>query len=185
MHLSSEKIFFAMVICHKCLEHCCFFSRPFFEASHVSAGTLQLKFQGMKFFSSILGNWNIFLERFKVFCITHKKIEKYDGKNMKHASIMYCFNFFRNQWMMTALISYNSFKNVNMCLLEEAIYEKCRCGHFQSEGGVKSFRIWGLKKFRTGGSYFCWGRGQYSITCHEICEHIISNGRFKSTTNTS
>ena len=41
-----------MAIWRKCLEHCCFSSKPFLKqlASDVSAATLQLKFPGMKFF---------------------------------------------------------------------------------------------------------------------------------------
>ena len=48
----------------------CFSSRPFLKqlAAHVSADTLQLKFPGMKFFSSIKGTETFFLEGFKVFC---------------------------------------------------------------------------------------------------------------------
>ena len=69
----------------------CCFSRPFLKqlACHVSADTLQLKFSGMKFFSSILGIETIFLEGFKVFCTvfmkdksSYIKIEAYDGKNV-------------------------------------------------------------------------------------------------------
>ena len=47
---------------------------------------------------------------------------------------MYCFNFFRNQ-LWQHLISYNSFRNMNMCLLEVATCEKCRSSHFQWKGG--------------------------------------------------
>ena len=48
----------------------CFSSRPFLKqlAAHVSADILQLKFPGMKVFFINQGNWNIFLEGFKVFC---------------------------------------------------------------------------------------------------------------------
>ena len=63
---------------------------------------------------------------------------------------MYCFNFFRNQ-LLQHLISYNSFRNMNMCFLEVAMSEKCRSSHFQSEGGVKSLRTWGVKKFQDWG----------------------------------
>ena len=48
---------------------------------------------------------------------------------------MYCFNFFRNQ----LLWHLNSIRNVNMCLLEVAMFEKCRSSHFQSEGESKKF----------------------------------------------
>ena len=60
MHLlSSEKISFSMAICRKCLELLVFSSRPFLKqlASHDSADTLQLKFQGMKFFLIHPGNY--------------------------------------------------------------------------------------------------------------------------------
>ena len=79
--------------------------------------------------------------------------------------LMYYFNFFRNP-LWQHLISYNSLRNSNMCLLEVAMCEKCRSSHFQSEGGVKSFRTGeGLKNFRTRGITFAGG-GQYRITCH-------------------
>ena len=49
-------------------------------------------------------------------------------------------------------VSFNSFRNMNMCLLEVAMCEKCRSSHFQSEGGVKSLSTWGsVKYFRTRG----------------------------------
>ena len=67
--------------------------------------TLLLKFLGMKFFLSfILGIETIFMENFKVFCMVlmkdkssphTQKIEPHDGKNV--VSLMYFFNFFRNQ----------------------------------------------------------------------------------------
>ena len=55
---------------------------------------------------------------------------------------MYCFNFFRN-YLWQHLINY-IFRNVNICLLEVAICEKCRNSHFQLEGGVKSLRTGGV-----------------------------------------
>ena len=73
-----------------------------------------------------------------------------------HLLKMCCFNFFRNQ-LWQHLICYNSFKNVNMCLLEVVMFEKCRSSHFQSEGGVKSLRNGGLRNFRTGGVTFAGG----------------------------
>ena len=65
---------------------------------------------------------------------------------------MYCFNFFRNQ-LWQHLISYNSSRNMDMCLLEVSMCEKCRSSHFQSErgGGSKKFEYWGVKKFGIGG----------------------------------
>ena len=50
---------------------------------------------------------------------------------------------------------------MNMCLLEVAMYEKCRSSHFQSERGVKSLRTeGGVKNFRTGGGgVYCLGGG--------------------------
>ena len=65
---------------------------------------------------------------------------------------------------------------MNMCLLEVAMYEKCRGSHFQSERGVKSLRTGGgVKNFRTGGGGFTvLGEGllllggQYPITCHVL-----------------
>ena len=52
---------------------------------------------------------------------------------------MHCFSFFRNQ-LWQHLIIYNSFRNMNMCLLEVAMYEKCRSSDFQSERGSKKFK---------------------------------------------
>ena len=58
------------------------------------------------------------------------------------------------------LISYNSFRNVEMYLLEVAICEKCRSSHFQSEGAVKSLRTGGLvKKFEDWRGLLIWERG--------------------------
>ena len=71
---------------------CCFSSKPFLKqlASHVSAAMLQLKFPGMKFFSSILGIETFLFGWLKSFfhsvndrqVVTHKKIEKHDGENV-------------------------------------------------------------------------------------------------------
>ena len=70
------------------------------------------------------------------------------------------------------LISCNSFRNVNMCLLEVAMCEKCKSCHFQLDGVSKNFEDWGvgLKSFRTGwannlGGVLLLG-GQYRITWH-------------------
>ena len=55
---------------------------------------------------------------------------------------MHCFHFFRNQ-LKHHLISFNSFRYVNMCLLEVAT-EKCRTSHFAvSERGEVSLRTGG------------------------------------------
>ena len=57
MHLlSPEKISFSMEICCKCLKHSIVFQWTFFEATHVSANTLQLKFLDMRFFLIHPGN---------------------------------------------------------------------------------------------------------------------------------
>ena len=94
MHLlSSEKnIFFNGNMSQVFGTLCCFSSTPFLKqlASHVSAAMLQLKFPGMKFFLTHPRHRNIFFGRFKRFLrsvnerqvITHKKIEKHDGKNV-------------------------------------------------------------------------------------------------------
>ena len=65
---------------------------------------------------------------------------------------MYCFNIFRNQ-LWQHLISCNSFRNVNICLFQVVMCEKCGSSNFQSEGGSKQFEDWrrGIKNFRTGG----------------------------------
>ena len=86
MHLSCDKTSFSMTICRKCLERCCFSSKPFLK----QLTTLQLKFPGMKFFLIHPGHWNTFFGRFSSFLrsvnerqvITHKKIEKHDGRNV-------------------------------------------------------------------------------------------------------
>ena len=49
---------------------------------------------------------------------------------------------FGNQ-LLQHLISYNSFRNMNMRLLEVAMFEKCRSSHFQSQRGVKCLRTGG------------------------------------------
>ena len=64
---------------------------------------------------------------------------------------MYCFNFFKNQ----LLWHLNSFRNVNMCFLEVAMFEKCRSSHFQSEGESKKFEGGYQFSFGGGGGYFC------------------------------
>ena len=121
---------------------CCFSSKPFLKelASHVSAATLQLKFPGMKFFLIHPRLWNIFFGRFR--SSLRSVNERKKNRTVwweERVSLIYCFNFFRNQ-LWQHLISYNSFRNMNMCLLEVAMCEKCRSSHFQSEGGVKKLR---------------------------------------------
>ena len=125
---------------------------PFLKqlTSHVSATTLQLKFPGMKFFLIHHGHWNIFWKVLKFFCVVLMKDKSSHIKKRKAwcVSLMYCLNFFRNQ-LWRHLISYNSFRNTNMCFLEVAKCEKCRSSHFQSEGGVKKLRtgVAGGKEF--------------------------------------
>ena len=82
--LSSEKIFFNDNMSQVFGTLCCF-SRPFLKqlACHVSADTLQLKFSGMKIFSSILGIETIFLEGFKGFCAVFMKDKSSHIKNRK------------------------------------------------------------------------------------------------------
>ena len=152
MHLlMSDKLSFSMAIWHKTKvwNTCCFSSKPFLKqlASHVSAATFHLKFPSMIVFLIHPGHWNIFSEGFKVFWVVtkdkvitnKKKIEKHD---IKRVHLMYCFNFFRNH-LWQHLISYNSFRNMNMCLLEVPMREKCRSSHFQWKGGVKSLTTGG------------------------------------------
>ena len=81
---------------------------------------------------------------------------------------MHCFNFFRNQ-LWRHLLSSNSFRNVNMCLLEVAMCEKCRSSHFQSDGG--GGEGWGGRGGMLGlGGVTNLGGGQYPITCHVLYE---------------
>ena len=88
---------------------------------------------------------------------------------------MYCFNFFRNQ-LWQHLISYNSFRNMDMCLLEVAMCEKFRSSHFQWEGGVQSLGTGGrsLKNFRSGegyqfgGTFSGGGGGGVSTSWHDM-----------------
>ena len=101
---------------------------------------------------------------------------------------MYYFKFFRNQ-LWRYLISYNSFRNVNLCLLEVAMCEKCRSSYLQSEGVVKSLRTGGgegggrLKTLGLGGAYFCWEvstplhamfleYGKFLLQTIEGCKHV-------------
>ena len=159
--LSSEKIS-SMAICRKCLEHAVVFPVDLFWSNvHLMFPPMPFSWNTCvwSFFSSILGIEIFSLEGFKVFCIvlmndksSHiKKIEKLDGKN--RVSLMYCFNCFTNQ-LWQHLISYNSFRSMNMCLLELAICEKLQKQPF-SVGWrrVKSWRIGGLPIW---GGYFCW-----------------------------
>ena len=79
---------------------------------------------------------------------------------------MYCFNFFRNQ-LWQHLISYNSFRNMNMCLLEVAMCEKCRSSHFQSEGVSKKFEYWGgWKILGLGGITFAGVSVPHYMPCY-------------------
>ena len=79
---------------------------------------------------------------------------------------MYCFNFFRNQ-LWQHLISYNCFRNMNMCLLEVAMCEKCRSSHFQSEGVSKKFEYWGgWKILGLGGITFAGVSVPHYMPCY-------------------
>ena len=73
---------------------------------------------------------------------------------------------------LVVLYTGNNFRNMNMCFLQAAMCEISIVG-----GGSKKFEDWGVtfaekksnppdKKFRDTGGYFCWGGGQYPITCH-------------------
>ena len=87
---------------------------------------------------------------------------------------MYCFNFFRNQ-LWQHLISYNSFRNMNICLLEVVMCEKCRSSHFQSETG-------GLKNFRTGGVTFAGGGSVFHfMPCNLLFQVLFTPLPFLST----
>ena len=127
--------------------------------------------------------WKIF----QVFCIvlmkdkpSDIKIEKYDGKKI---SLMFCFNFFRNQ-LWQHLVSYNSFRNINMCLLKVAMCEKCRSSDFQSAKArrVKSLSTagaGGLKNFRIAGGLSIWGvvlllGHLYFITCNVTFIYLMT-----------
>ena len=141
MHLlSSENLSFSMEIRHKCFE------LSFVILADLFWSNLLLMFPSIplswnsrvwSFFSSILGNETFSWEGFKDFGAVLVKNKSSQVKNRriwwwKRVSLMYCFNFFRNQ-LLRYLISYNSFRNVNMCLLEAAMCEKCRSNHFQSD----------------------------------------------------
>ena len=152
MHLlSSDKLSFSMAIWHKTKvwNTCCFSSKPFWINLHLMFPPLPFSWNSRVwlFFSSILGIETFFWKVLKFFwvvmkdkVITHKKkIEKHDSKRVH---LMYCFNFFRNH-LWQHLISYKSFRNMNMCLLEVPMREKCRSSHFQWKGGVKSLRTGG------------------------------------------
>ena len=151
MHLlSSDKISFSMAIWRKCLEHSVVFPVNLFWSNlHLMFPPLPFSWNSRVwlFFSSILGIEAFFWKVLKFFwvvmkdkVITHKKkIEKHDSKRVH---LMYCFNFFRNH-LWQHLISYKSFRNMNMCLLEVPMREKCRSSHFQWKGGVKSLRTGG------------------------------------------
>ena len=86
---------------------------------------------------------------------------------------MYCFNFFRNQ-LWQHLVSYNSFRNMNMWLLDVAICEKCRSSHSLSEWGSKRFEYLagggGVKIFRIGGYRF--GGGGYFCSIQKVLEQL-------------
>ena len=95
---------------------------------------------------------------------------------------MHCFSFFRNQ-LWQHLIIYNSFRNMNMCLLEVAMYEKCRSSDFQSERGSKKFKYLGgegienFLEWRWATNLgVCAERllgGQYLITCNVTFMYLL------------
>ena len=144
-----------MAICCKCLEHSVAFPVELFW-SNLYLMFPQIPFSWnswvWSFLSPVLGIGTFFLEGFKVFYVALMKDKSSHIKNTevwwyKCVSWIYCFNFFRNP-LWQHLISYNKFRNMNMCLLEVAMYEKRRSSHFQSERGVKSLRTeGGVKNF--------------------------------------
>ena len=73
MHpLNSEKIYFSMVICCKCLEHSVVFPVDLFWSNlHLTFPLIPFSWNSRvwSFFSFILGTETFFLEGFKVFCI--------------------------------------------------------------------------------------------------------------------
>ena len=131
-----------MAICHKCLEHSVVFPVDLFWSNlHLIFPPIPFSWNSRvwSFFSSILGIETFFLEGFKVFCVVLMKDKSSQIKNrklwwQKRVSLMYCFHFFRNQ-LWRRLISCNSFRNVNMCLLEVAMREKF---YFFWRGGVST-----------------------------------------------
>ena len=60
---------------------------------------------------------------------------------------MYCFNFFRNQ-LWRHLISYNSFRNVNMCLVEVVMCENAEAAISSRTEGLKSLGLGDLPIWR-------------------------------------
>ena len=93
---------------------------------------------------------------------------------------MHCFNFFRNQ-LWRHLISYNSFRSVNMCSLEVVICEKRRTTISSRRGGAESLRTGGLKHFRTGKKVrtgglllLGWGSVPHYMPCRAniLCKYI-------------
>ena len=138
-----------MTICHKCLEHSVVFPVDLFW-SNLHLMFLLIPFswnsQVWSCFSSILGIETFFLEGFKVFCVVLMKDKSSQIKNrklwwQKRVSLMYCFHFFRNQ-LWRRLISCNSFRNVNMCLLEVAMREKFY--FFWRGGSVPHYMPWNV-----------------------------------------
>ena len=131
----------------------CFSSRPFLKqlASHVSTNTLQLKFPGMKFFSSILGIETFFLESFKVFCIVLMKDKSSYIKKWKSMMVKTCEKCRSSHFQS-----------------EEGSKK------FEDWGEVKQFQNWvGLTNF-----FFFEGRGTFagggvSIPLNAILESII------------
>ena len=105
----------------------------------------------------------------------------------KRASLMYCFNFFKNQ-LWRHLLSYNSFKNRNMCLLEVAMCENAEAAISSWRVGVKSLRTGGRGNFTSGGvtdlgGHFYWGTSTplyamlliWHIHYHQLTKLRVSN----------
>ena len=136
-----------MAICHKCLEHSVVFPVDLFWSNlHLMFPPIPSSWNSRvwSFFLSILGIETFFLEGFKVFCVVLMKDKSSQIKNrklwwQKRVSLMYCFHFFRNQ-LWRRLISCNSFRNVNMCLLEVAMREKFY--FFWRGGSVPHYMPW-------------------------------------------
>ena len=118
-----------------------------------------------------------FWQILKVFCIVLMKDNPLGIKKSKSMMVKTCFlnvlfQLVSNQ-LWQHLISYNSFRNMNMCLLEVAMCEKCRSSHFQLEGVSKKFKYWGGWKILGLGVLLLLGC-QYLITCHVTFIYLLT-----------